>query len=94
MKNLDEDVANNQDLTWDTNATVDNTYENITQLKSEMAELKGQHIFLSFFLFFFFSFCCKLVYLTIMKIKIMLSLELSSTNENPTLLYFDYLMLY
>lgn len=55
MKNLDEDVAKNQDLTWDTNATADNTYENITQLKSEMAELKGQHIFLSF-LFFSFLF--------------------------------------
>lgn len=53
MKNLDEDVAKNQDLTWDTNATTEYIYEDITQLKSEMVELKGQHIFFSFFSFFF-----------------------------------------
>ena len=53
MKNLDEDVVKNQDLTWDTNATADNTYQNIIQLKSEMAKLKGKHIFLSVFFVFF-----------------------------------------
>ena len=70
MKNLDEDVVKNQDVTWDTNATADNTYQNIIQLKSEMAELKGKHIFLS--VFFLFFFCCRLVYLTIIKIQRML----------------------
>ena len=50
MKNLDEDVAKNQDLACGTNATAEHTYENIMQLKSEMAELKGQHIFVLFFL--------------------------------------------
>ena len=53
MKNLDENVAKNQDLTWDTNAKTEYIYEDITQLKSEMAELKGKHIFFSFFSFFF-----------------------------------------
>ena len=56
MKNTDEDVAKNQDLTWDTNATADNIHESSLELMSEMAELKGQQIFLSFFLSFFLFF--------------------------------------
>ena len=52
MKNTDEDISKNQNFTCDTIVTADNTYENLTQLKKEMAESKGQHICLSFFSFF------------------------------------------
>ena len=56
MKNTDEDVAKNQDLTWDTNTTADNIYDSPFELISKMAELKGQHTFFSFFLSFPFLF--------------------------------------
>ena len=52
MKITVEDVAKKQDLTLGTYVKADNNYMNLTKLKREIAEEKGQHKFTSFLLQF------------------------------------------